>query len=378
MVKSAYDTLIVGAGLAGACAAASLSRHERVLLVDATGPAAGASGVGAGLVNPLMARRARPPWRAREALSALERLLEHTVHAAPAHCGRGAPHARGVLRPAQDEAQAEDFERAAREHPDLGTWIPAPRDWPQVHAPYGILVVQAGFAVSIPRLVRAAVDLARARGADVRFPATLVSWRAGNESKPAAQALLEVQLGGVDGTVHTRRLLLCIGNHLLRPWSSTFLHTRLPRLHLHAVKGQSVRIERPVGLLPLPALSGHGYIVDEGDTLFVGSTYEHTFVDLTPDPNMGDALMARASRMVPALENARIVERLAGCRATVPGTRLPMIGPVPGQSEVWVFAGLGSKGLLLAPLLADELHHYFRSPEAIPEELRLARWPQNR
>ncbi len=375
-MKSAYDTLIVGAGLAGACAAASLSRHERVLLVDATGPAAGASGVGAGLVNPLMARKANAPWRVRHALTALKRLLADTKY--PAEGNTVAGSTEGVLRPAQDEAQAADFERAAQEHPDLGRWMAHPAAWPQVHAPYGLLHVHAGRAVSIPGLVRATVDLALRRGADTRFPAALTSWHRATGSGPTQTSSLHIQFEGSDAPVRARRLLLCLGNSLMRPWSSSFLHAHVPRLHLHAIKGQSVRIRRPTGLGPLPALSGHGYVVDEGDTLFVGSTYEHTFVDMSPDPDIGDALLARSTRMVPALAGAQIVERLAGCRATVPGTRLPMIGAVPGQPDVWIFTGLGSKGLLLAPLLADELHHYFRAPEAIPEELRLARWPQNR
>lgn len=328
--------------------------------------------MGAGLANPLMARKANPPWRAREALAALENILVDSQGTAETR------HAPGVLRPAQDAGQAADFEQAARDNPDLGSWISHPTDWPHVTAPFGLLQVHAGHSVSIPGLVRAIVQLAVSRGADTLFPAALRSWRAAHRSGQPPRSPLEIRLTGMDTPVRARRLLLCLGNNLMRPWSGDFLHATLPRLNLHAIKGQSVRVKRPGDLPPLPALSGHGYIVDEGDTLFVGSTYEHTFVDMSPDPSIGDALLARAARMVPALKNARIVERMAGCRATVPGTRLPMTGPVPDQPDVWVFTGFGSKGLLLAPLLAEELHHYFRSPEAIPEELRVARWPQNR
>ena len=62
------DLLIVGAGLAGACAAFTLSRHHRVHVLEANEPASGASGAAAGLVNPFMGRRARPVWHLREAL----------------------------------------------------------------------------------------------------------------------------------------------------------------------------------------------------------------------------------------------------------------------------------------------------------------------
>ena len=42
----------------------------------------------------------------------------------------------------------------------------------------------------------------------------------------------------------------------------------------------------------------------------------------------------------------------AGVRVTVPGIRLPMVGPVPGFERVWIFTGFGAKGLLTAPLRA--------------------------
>jgi len=38
---------------------------------------------------------------------------------------------------------------------------------------------------------------------------------------------------------------------------------------------------------------------------------------------------------------------------------------------VWVFTGLGSKGLLMAPLLARDLARFFARPEALPPPIRV-------
>ncbi|PSQ78507.1 MAG: FAD-binding oxidoreductase, partial [Bacteroidetes bacterium QH_7_62_13] len=62
------DIIVVGAGLAGATAAFTLSANFDVHVVEADRPATGASGAAAGLVNPFMGRRARPVWRLHDAL----------------------------------------------------------------------------------------------------------------------------------------------------------------------------------------------------------------------------------------------------------------------------------------------------------------------
>ncbi|MEQ9104099.1 MAG: FAD-binding oxidoreductase [Rhodothermales bacterium] len=382
-MNCSFDTLVVGAGLAGACAAAELARHERVLLVDASHPAAGASGVGAGLASPLMGLRSRPPWRVREALPALDRLIDAADFR---------PHVRsGLLRSAMTPQQAEDCRKSAEEFPDMARWHAEPltgettdptdtKGWSFVRAPFGLLDIYGGMTLSIPEFVDAVVRLAVRRGAVTRFPARLRRWHA----SAGADACVTAHFA--DGApVVARRMLLALGGGMLPPWCGELMRGQLPRLHLHAVKGQSVRVARPAGLPPatdaaamLPSLSGAGYIVDEGDTFFVGSTYEHTFSHMEPDVDMGDALLDRAITMMPSLAGSPVVERLAGCRATVPGIRLPMVGPLPGTPGVHVFTGLGSKGLILAPLLAEEIPHYFRHPEAIPEEIRVAVRPRNR
>lgn len=368
-VNCSFDTVVVGAGLAGACTAAELARHERVLLVDRMGPAAGASGVGAGLVNPLMARKGNPPWRVREALGVFNSMLEQT--------GMASSVKRGILRPAVDATQAIDFQRAARENPDLGRWIPPSNVASDpVSSPFGSLDVHAGIAVSIPEFVEGVVRLAEERGAETRFGWRLDAWRRPGNHLDGLNVTLQAVGHPLEDmpreTVTTRRVFLCVGNALMPPWCGDLMHGRLPRLNLHGIKGQSIRVVRPPDLPPIPALSGHGYIVDEGSSLFIGSTYEHTFSHMDPDPGIGDALLSRACKMLPALVGAPVLDRLAGCRATVPGTRLPMVGPFPGAPDIWVFTGLGSKGLLLAPLLAREIHHYFGNPEAIPADIQVA------
>jgi glycine/D-amino acid oxidase-like deaminating enzyme len=79
--------------------------------------------------------------------------------------------------------------------------------------------------------------------------------------------------------------------------------------------------------------------------------------------------------MVPGLERADVLAAQAGVRVTVPARlsprRLPMIGPLPGRRRLWTFVGLGSKGLLTAPLLSRSLPAWIDNPGAIPGEVRV-------
>ncbi len=351
-----FDVIIVGGGLAGAAAAFYLSETSRVLVLEARRPAAGASGAAAGLANPLMARRARPVWRMDEALTALRETLDRI--------GAATLFRPGILRPAFDARQAEAFREAAQTYRRHAAWLApeAVRErFPAVVAPEGGLFVVGGGALAVPAFVRALLTAAERNGAMVRTGSRVTAW-------DEADGLASVTVTEDGDTLrHTAgRVLLALGADYAR-------FPEFARLHLHRVKGQVVRVAIPGGesLDPLPHLSGSGYVVREAEALVVGSSFEHRFTDPHPSPEQTAAILAKAARMLPALRHARVLEEIAGVRVGVPGTRLPMLGPLPGRRRVWMFTGLGTKGLLTAPLLARNLSLFFEHPQTIPPPLRV-------
>lgn len=350
-----YDTIIVGGGLAGACAALHLSRHERVLLLEAGDPAAGASGAAAGLVNPLTGLRARPVWRVDDALSALHEALA-LAGAVPLFRGTG------ILRPAGDADQVDRFREAAQAYPHYARWLTTDEArlcHPGTMAPRGAMLVTAGGAMDVPAFVHTLLDAARHHGATVRTGARVTGW---DEDNAAARVRVEA---GEEA--------IAAGRVLLAPGYGYRHFPELARLHLHPVKGQTVRVALPARppAGALPHLAGHGYVVHEDEALVVGSTYEHDFTDVRPSPEASRLLIEKAAAMLPALRDATVLEAQAGVRVNVPGTRLPMVGPLPGRRRLWVFTGLGSKGLLMAPLLASRLSGFFEDPASIPKEIRV-------
>ncbi|NBC85470.1 MAG: FAD-binding oxidoreductase, partial [Bacteroidetes bacterium] len=72
---------------------------------------------------------------------------------------------------------------------------------------------------------------------------------------------------------------------------------------------------------------------------------------------------------LPGLEQAEVLDVTSGVRVKHPDSNLPIVGPLPDRERIWTFTALGSKGLLTAPMIADELHGYLQNPAIIPNDL---------
>jgi glycine/D-amino acid oxidase-like deaminating enzyme len=353
-MRDRYDVAVVGAGLAGTMAALHLAQTRTVLLVERDRPGAGASGLAAGLANPLMARKARGVWRWRQAIEALEDVLI-LAHATDTF------DRNGVLRPAADENQARDFRTSAERHPDIAEWLSADsvrEEWPDIAAHFGALRVRAGGCVDVPGLLEAGAGALIGIGGD--FCAGWVLTSVDETSGGANLSLRGSRDSSARRTVFAGTVVLALGAaHASLP---------IPPIRLHLIKGQTVNVRWDGSRLP--NLSGPAYIVRGAEGLVIGSSFQHEFGHLQPEAEITRAIVASAATMVPSLSKAAVVSEFAGIRVTVPGSRLPVLGPIPGSKHLWVFNGLGSKGLLMAPLLARDLELYLDNPDRVPDVIR--------
>ena len=344
------DFIVVGAGLAGACAALALSAHGSVVVVEQEAPASGGSGVAAGMINPILGVRARPVWRMAEALDALDELVGG---AGAADLYRRGP----TLRPAYGAEQIDRFRQSAADYPEHAAWLSADEcanRYPDVEASEGALLITTGGAIDLPAFIHRILTAASERGAALKIGRAVSGWDDG-------VVTLE------DGTrIGAREVILALGRGYAR-------FPELRRLRLHQVKGQTIRLMRPDGLPGnLPHIAGKGYVTHDADgTLIAGSTYEHAFDHVDPTERHTAAILRKATHLLPRLADAEVIEARAGVRVTVPGIRLPMVGPLPGCRNVWIFTGFGAKGLLTAPLAARELPSYLDDPGSIPADTRV-------
>ena len=353
-VLEEYDYVIVGGGLAGSSVASRLSRCGRVLLVQQSRPGLDGSATQAGLFNPIMAKQGRKVWRAGEALASFRVLVQDVGAEEWVSSG-------GILRPAMSPKQAKSFQDAARVNPDLCMWKDPEAlvdRYPDVLCPFGGLWVQAGGAVNIPRYVDALHhDIVR-NGSTVRRD-FVTNW------KNVHNTSVEISLR-MGNAVRARTLVLATG-------AAFSDNAETSRLKLHRIKGQIVRVKRPADLSAVPLLSGSGYVVADGEEVVLGSSYDHDYVDLNVDQHATKKIIEKASRMIPSLAGAAIISAHVGLRVTVPGTYLPMVGPLDVDKNIWVVNGMGSKGLLMSAWIADRVGSFIRNEVEIPEEISVQR-----
>lgn len=408
--------LVIGAGLAGAATAASLARRGwQVVVLDAAAePAAGASGLPAGVFAPHVSPDD----------SVLSRLSRSGIRTT-------LQQARWMLQEGVDWSPCGVLEHRTDATPGLAPdWMQGPgAAWSQP-APAGALATaqlpadttacwhtQAGW-VRPPRLVRA---LLRQPGIEWRGGSHVAQLRCVRpESAKGGQAdesngLLLWQALDAEGQVLVQAPTVVIA---AGAGSLPLLDHRWPLKPLRGQVSWGVHAGGDTApLVPFP-VNGHGNLVPRfplgenpaGDHAWVmGSTFERGIDALPPSPADIDAahainwakLQGLLPRIAPQLSPAFAavlasqgttpaeddalpneaaasaaaprVRSWAAVRCTAPD-RLPIVGPVDAQAlpGLWACTAMGARGLSLA-LLCGELLAARLQGEPLPLDARLAR-----
>lgn len=343
MQDSTLDIIIAGAGLGGTCAALYLSDSKRIALLSGTAPAA--STIAAGLVNPFAGQRMGGFWNAGVAY---EDFL-HTLCRADA---LETYNPCGILRPALSEVQASLFQAISLEKPDSFTWLQPDHVgemYPSITAPFGAAITKGGVA-DIPQMLDNLITSLIPRCTVIHN--NLAHWE---DHGSGVSVILDS-----DRSLKTKKLILAVG----AGYQSI---PKLRNLNLHCTKGQLVHVSLSTKI-PLP-VSGYGYAVPIKNRLILGTTYEHAPRDPEPTEAGIAKILALIPQMIPSVASAKVLSASAGIRVGVPGTRLPMVGPL--TSNVWILTGLGSKGLLLGSHIGRNLENWMTDPSNLPDEFRV-------
>ncbi|MEP6621297.1 MAG: FAD-dependent oxidoreductase [bacterium] len=140
---------------------------------------------------------------------------------------------------------------------------------------------------------------------------------------------------------------------LFAPGAWTGSVSGLPRaLPVSPVRGQLLRLSRqPIGHVTYGA---GGYLVPRGESLLIGATSEETGFTNHTTTEGRSSLLDIASRAIPGLSSATVVEHWAGLRPVTPDA-LPILGRDPDVPELLYAGGFSRNGILLAPWAAAQL-----------------------
>lgn len=350
-VAKAYDAVVIGGGLAGACVAYHLSdAGASTLLVDRRDPGR-ATDAGAGILSPETNRHPMDEWdrlvRACGRLypSLVEALLERAA-------GESGYDRCGLLTLALADWDLEEFETGAKlilerqERHGAGDAGPLrridPGDAKALYPPLGRVtgaLYHPGAARVDGRLFNAAV-LAGAEAAGLvclTGDARLVL--NGDRVDAVVVAGEEVPCGAV----------VIAGG----AWSDAFGDVLGVSIPIVPARGQIIHLRVPgadTGAWPiLSPVLGMYQVPWPGERVAVGATVEPE-AGFDPRSTVGGMklVLGEALRVAPGLADASFLEVRVGLRP-VSADDLPVVGAVPGWRNVHVATGYGANGLLLSP-----------------------------
>jgi glycine/D-amino acid oxidase-like deaminating enzyme len=325
------DYILVGFGIAGAALAAELRvRHRQVLVLDTPQPDS-ASRVAAGLMNPVAGKRFALSWRAEELLAAAipfyraqeERLRVPILQELPIlKLFSSVQEQNSVLARSADQPWRPFVQEATGELPEL----------PGVEQEYGGLYIRGGGYVLVEELLTRLTALGRQEG---WLRHETFDW--GRLVADAAGGFL------YDGRVQARHVISCEG-------AAAVHNPYFNWLPLTPNQGEVLTVECPE--LPEGAVLNKGaYVVPlAGGQLRVGATYRWPPFAAGTTPEARAELVQRLQAITRF--PFRVTEQRAGVRPAV-RDRKPLLGTHPETPGVHIFNGFGSKGVMMAPRLAQ-------------------------
>jgi glycine/D-amino acid oxidase-like deaminating enzyme len=137
-------------------------------------------------------------------------------------------------------------------------------------------------------------------------------------------------------------------------------------------KGERMMIE-------IPEISGNEIIkkniqiIPQSENVYwIGSNFEVKFEDPSPTEKIGSFFLQELEEL--NLHNLNILDHSAAVRPTVLDRR-PLIGMHPKYSSLGIFNGMGSKGCLYAPYMAELfVNEILEQKSYLPREVRIERY----
>lgn len=350
--NQSYDAIIAGAGVIGlACAWRAAREGARVVVVDRSDPASGATRVAAGMLAPV-GELDFGEDALLELRGAAARLYPRFVEELEESAGVVVGYSRcGGLHLALDRDEAVELRRIH----DLQQSLGLETEWLRARE---CRRLEPGLAPSLHGGVHLAGDAAvDPRALSEALLAALAS--EGSEVMSGVEIERALIAGGRIVGISTDRGELRAGAVVLAcgAWSgeASWLPPRA-RPTVRPVKGQVLELAGPAGTPVCSRIvaSERAYLVPRADgRLILGATTEEQGFDTRVTAGGVHELLREAYRLLPEIAELELLGAEAGLRPCTPDN-LPLVGP--GEIEGLILAtGHHRNGILLAPLTAERV-----------------------
>ncbi|WP_426431156.1 NAD(P)/FAD-dependent oxidoreductase [Winogradskyella sp. HB-48] len=140
---------------------------------------------------------------------------------------------------------------------------------------------------------------------------------------------------------------------------------------LNGTKGEVLIIKAPELKIDYGVKSSVFIIPLENDLYAVGATYNWTDKSNQPTEEGKQELISKLKTFLKC--EFEVVQHLAGIRPTVKDRR-PLVGRHPEYQNLYVLNGLGTRGVMIAPYVAEKLYNFVENNEPLDLEIDISRF----
>jgi len=344
------DYIIVGLGLAGIALAEELKRQDKSFLVYEDSSQT-SSLVAGGMYNPVILKRFTPVWNAKEQLDvaipfylSLEKKLKDTFDQ-PLDIYRTfkSIEEQNNWFIASDKPALQEFM-----HPEL-----VKLEAKHVVAPYQAGRVKHTGRIRVRELVSAYREYLKNEGKLIEETfrhERIITWETHVEYKNCT----------------ANRIVFCEGNGLK---SNPFFN----KLPLNGTKGELLTIHAPDLKLD-DVIKSAVFVMPLGDDLYkVGATFNWSDKTNIPTAEGRKELEDKLKTVITC--DYDIVAHEAGVRPTT-GDRRPLLGVHKDNHRLALLNGLGTRGVMIAPLMAKKLYQFLENDKALDQDIDIQRFKQ--
>jgi len=342
------DLIIVGKGLAANILALRLQEHQLSYCIIGDPLLSNCSRIAAGLWNPIVFKRMTLSWKANEFIKELKVFYTSAEKITASQFYNE----RVIIKPFFSEEEKNFWIKKSKN--DLSQFID-PHIY-EANTQHKALVMPNSYGI-----------INNCGNIDMQsFLNACENLHLENKNEVFDHSQLQInQDHVVYKTIKAKSIVFCEG-YLVK--NNPFFNW----IPMNSVKGEILEIEAEGIKLDKEILNHNAFIFKLKDKRFkVGATYNWNELNDEPTENGANELMVKLKGLINA--PYKILAHKTGVRPSTIDRR-PIIGQHPLHKNLFVFNGLGTKGVMLAPYFSKKFVHFYLNKEALDAEVDVKRF----